>query len=797
MINKTIPDRPETGEIAPPELTALQIGQSWVRDQMQPWLDEIGRDPRSLRGQQGDLHLFDVTLTDTKVRALLGQRLDAGTAPPLEIEPGGPMRRDRMVAEDLAEQLNNLEIDRSRVRLADLRVRHPAVLRWDPLLIARARPAGARLPPAKFVLLTNPRAHGGQPHGRGVGAWCFWPVWLKRFACRGWSVALDRFATPLAIARTRRGSPEEEHRKALDTLAALSAGTSIDLPEGIDIDILEATRRAGGDYNMFARDMDRMIADALVGQHGTTEIGPHVGTGEVHMKVLERLVTADARRCAEALRCSVASWLTHWNFPGAAIPRLRRDTAPPEDLEARARRDLTIAQASGLRPARAYVEQVYGGEWEEAPGAPDAAAEHARSFTVAKVARLDILADIRQAMDRALAEGTTFETFRNELEPILRARGWWGREVRTDPLTGETRTVQLGSPRRLRTIFDTNLRIAVAAGKWAQIARLAHRRPWLRYIATLDDRTRPGHRRWHGTILRHDHAFWQTHFPPCGWHCRCTVPSLSDADLERFGLTPSPQPPGDWDRTRPWINRRTGTVQDVPIGIDPGFAHNPGTVDPVAGARAILRDRLAAVPPDIALTATSDVTAWISRGRTTRRALVAATGLMPDEDGFADRMRGLVARRLTADRGAGTEAARSVPVRNTPLHNAATEAVEAASLRFPADWVAHARAIPLRVVASRQRTGRRRELCATGLQGPGSRSRQAPGRGMGHRLPRSLQRHARICPSPASGDAGGRPALPDPLSSSSPAGRRARRSGQAGAPRPRNARSGARPAVPP
>ena len=137
-----------------------------------------------------------------------------------------------------------------------------------------------------------------------------------------------------------------------------------------------------------------------------------------------------------------------------------------------------------------------------------------------------------------------------------------------------------------------------------------------------------------------------------------------------------------------------------------------------------------------------------------------------------------VARRLTADRGAGTEAARSVPVRNTPLHNAAAEAVEAASLRFPADWVAHARAIPLRVVASRQRTGRRRELCATGLQGPGARPRQAPGRGMGHRLPRSLQCHARICPSPASGDAGGRPALPGTASAPHHAARRRPRAGR-------------------
>ena len=398
MDSDTRPARPEAGEITPPALT-LQTGRGGVWDQTRAWMDELTSDPRILRDGRGSARLLEVTLGDPKVRACLGQRLDAGTAAPLEVKPGGRMRRDRQAAEDLDRQLACLEIDRitrellhgiwfghaiaeciweidgGRVRLADLRVRSPEVIRWDPithepLLLTRQTPAGQPLPPAKFVLLTAPRIHGGQPHGPGIGNWCFWPVWLKRFACSSWATALERFGTPIATATVRNRTGEEaqaEMREALTALAALASGTSLVLPEGIEIDVLESGRRAGGDYEIFIRDMDRMIADAVIGQHGTAEIGPHVGTGEVHMKILERLVTADARRCADALRRSVATWLTHWNHPGAAVPLLRRETAPPEDLRARSERDLNIARASGMRPARDYIEDVYGGSWEDAP----------------------------------------------------------------------------------------------------------------------------------------------------------------------------------------------------------------------------------------------------------------------------------------------------------------------------------------------------------------------------------------------------------------------------------------------
>lgn len=199
--------------------------------------------------------------------------------------------------------------------------------------------------------------------------------------------------------------------------------------------------------------------------------------------------------------------------------------------------------------------------------------EHSRAFTVAKVMSMDILADIRVAVDDAIAKGETLADFKKRLTPVLQEKGWWGRQEMADPLTGEIRDVQLGSPRRLQIIYDTNLRMAHAAGRWERIERVADRRPWLRYVAILDDRTRQQHAAWHNTVLRWDDPFWSQHAPPNGWRCRCSVQQLSDRDVDRRGLTRSQAPDVP---VRTLRNKRTGEVMRVPAGIDPGFHYNVG-----------------------------------------------------------------------------------------------------------------------------------------------------------------------------------------------------------------------------
>ena len=202
-------------------------------------------------------------------------------------------------------------------------------------------------------------------------------------------------------------------------------------------------------------------------------------------------------------------------------------------------------------------------------------ASHARGFVVAKAMQDDLLRDIRGALDRALAEGRTMEQLRAGIEPVLRARGWWGKRTLTDPLTGETREVQLGSARRLRVIFDTNMRTAYAAGRWVRIQRTKDVLPFLQYIQLQRVSAREEHEPFHELVVPVDHPWWATHFPPNGYFCACLTRQLSGAAVKRRGLTVTTDPPAD---TVPWTDSRNGRTVDVPAGIDPGFESNPGAV---------------------------------------------------------------------------------------------------------------------------------------------------------------------------------------------------------------------------
>ncbi len=108
--------------------------------------------------------------------------------------------------------------------------------------------------------------------------------------------------------------------------------------------------------------------------------------------------------------------------------------------------------------------------------------DHARNWVVAKAMQDDVARAIREAFETALTEGQPLAAFQEGLAPRLQQLGWWGRAEMEDPVTGETEEVQLGSMRRLRVIFDTNMRTAHAAGHWAAIQRTKTAFPYLHYI---------------------------------------------------------------------------------------------------------------------------------------------------------------------------------------------------------------------------------------------------------------------------------------------------------------------------
>lgn len=217
---------------------------------------------------------------------------------------------------------------------------------------------------------------------------------------------------------------------------------------------------------------------------------------------------------------------------------------------------------------------------------------HDQAFTVAKAMRLDLLSDIRGALETALQEGQTLKQFIAALQPTLESQGWWGKQVIVDS-DGVGELVQLGSPRRLKTIYQTNLQSAYMAGRKAEMEQTTETHPYWMYVAILDGKTRPSHRALHGQVFRHDDPIWSAIYPPNGFNCRCRVVALSEAAVRRRGLKVVSSNGRMFTETvETGIDKRTGEVRTAPVtGIrttdaagkpitfrtDPGFNHAPGT----------------------------------------------------------------------------------------------------------------------------------------------------------------------------------------------------------------------------
>lgn len=113
--------------------------------------------------------------------------------------------------------------------------------------------------------------------------------------------------------------------------------------------------------------------------------------------------------------------------------------------------------------------------------------EHAVAFTVAKMLDEDLLTETKQALSEALNNGTSFDDFKKRLKPYLMAKGWWGEQIMIDPKTGNEQLVQLGSIRRLRTIYHTNKQTAYAAGTWQRIQESKSLLPYLQYMPSASE----------------------------------------------------------------------------------------------------------------------------------------------------------------------------------------------------------------------------------------------------------------------------------------------------------------------
>lgn len=235
--------------------------------------------------------------------------------------------------------------------------------------------------------------------------------------------------------------------------------------------------------------------------------------------------------------------------------------------------------------------------------------EHAHNFTVAKAMQVDVLQSINDEVLKAIENGTTLAQFQKDLTPTLQKLGWWGRLELADPTTGEIIDAQLGSPRRLKTIYRANLRSARSAGQWHRAQRTKQALPYFKYSLGPSKVHRPEHEKWDQTILPVDHPFWDTHFTPNGWECKCRIRQISQVEMQRKGLQISADPKV---KLVEFVNQRSGEVVKVPEGIDPGWDTNPGKHRQQT-LQTALNGKLKTADPSVATTIKKDLEDYRAR----------------------------------------------------------------------------------------------------------------------------------------------------------------------------------------
>lgn len=153
-----------------------------------------------------------------------------------------------------------------------------------------------------------------------------------------------------------------------------------------------------------------------------------------------------------------------------------------------------------------------------------AAAAKKRAFTIAGLARTEMLATAHDELGKAIEAGDDLRAFSKALSARFDEAGW----------------TKL-NPSRVETVFRNGVMGAYADGRRVQMTQPAvmAARPYWQVLGVSDSRTRRTHAGAIGKVLPADDPFFGRAGPPFGHNCRCRIVSRSAADLARLGLVPT------------------------------------------------------------------------------------------------------------------------------------------------------------------------------------------------------------------------------------------------------------------
>ncbi|WP_299197964.1 PBECR2 nuclease fold domain-containing protein [uncultured Amphritea sp.] len=187
--------------------------------------------------------------------------------------------------------------------------------------------------------------------------------------------------------------------------------------------------------------------------------------------------------------------------------------------------------------------------------------QHDHAFMVAGANKTAIIEDFLTGIQAAIKDGETLHAFQKRFDTIVEKHGW---------------SYHGSRGWRSRLIYETNIRQAYNAGREAQMDEPGFKKlfPYMEYRHSGAENFRPQHKAWDHLTLASDDPFWGAHSPSNGYGCKCKKFPKSERAMRRLGKTGPDIAPAD--EFKEYLDKRTGEIRKIPLGIDPGFEHTPG-----------------------------------------------------------------------------------------------------------------------------------------------------------------------------------------------------------------------------
>lgn len=357
--------RPDNTVYAEPSARVLS---TWSPPQVRRVLEQLLRGDYASAGA-----LADAVLADDRVQATLGTRINGLLGLPLTFTPAddtpAAKRASELLEADwwriadeatltewltygllvgacLAELVWDTAGERSLPRL---KVWHPSNVRlqdgaWQVRLEGE-RWMDVTPGDGKWALLApyGERRAGTRALLRAVAI-----PWLsKNFALADWNRAGEVWGGPTRVGKAPVGASDTERRAFRDDLASLAHSSSVVLPEGWDVELLEGKPGTGELHERLVDWADKAIAITVLGQNLTTDVqGGSLAAAEVHENVRSDLKQNDDHVLSTTSREEVIVWWAEFNLGDRRLaPWPERDTTPPADEAATAQAFSTSAQA--------------------------------------------------------------------------------------------------------------------------------------------------------------------------------------------------------------------------------------------------------------------------------------------------------------------------------------------------------------------------------------------------------------------------------------------------------------------